>query len=523
MGGLIVFGLIVLNIIAVWKIYEKAGIKGWRMFVPILGLFDFLKIIKRPWWWSLFLFIPFVNLLIIWLFAYDLAKVFGKGFGYSILILVGIGVPTLGLSENMQYLGENNTNIKLDINHETQPQKVEPSAKPSSSGDTKPKQKLSLFGKIQATGVLEKNNFVGTSTEKQILGAICFVAVLVLTVVQIKRLSSLDLDDLISTSENYFINKNYALAKKGLNKANLLVTEGIFDDHISKGLLLKTKIALIEKNLIEAENVLTELRKNNPNDLPKEFFYKVYLSHLELSELYFLNKEFEKSKSINTTLFLYTRSVLPIESLSFDPRFKTKYKEDLKYISDFAYKILNVYSIPESVYRSQFRNERSLVAYQNYRERILNNADKTPDSEILTAISYLPTATIVNPNQLIPLLNGLNRNYQDNLRASRIKKAIEFKIYPKMENDIITYTSGDLIFLPQETSRLKPKDIEACYNKYLTVSDSESKLWENLFLPVTNSDRLAECKQNLYQLPYLYKEGDLFKEFKPKSIQSRSL
>lgn len=457
------------------------------------------------------------------MFAYDLAKVFGKGFGYSCLILLGIGIPILGLSENLQYVGENNTNMTPSSNHESQPQKEKPSAKPSSGGETKPKQKLSIFGKIQATGVLEKNNFVGTSTEKQILGAICFVAVLILTVVQIKRLSSLDLDDLISTSENYFINKNYASAKKGLNKANLLVTDGIFDDHVSKGLLLKTKIALIEKNWIEAENALTELRKNSPNDLPKEFFYKVYLSHLELSESYFLNKDYEKSKSINTTLFQYSRSVLPIETLSFDPRFKTKYKEDLKYISDFAYKILNVYSIPESVYRSQFRNEKSLVAYQNYREQVLNNADKTPDSEILTAISYLPIATIVNPNQMIPLLNGLNRNYQDNLRASRIRKAIDFKIYPKMENDTISYTSGDLIFFPQELSRLKPKVIEACYNEYLTVSDSESKLWQNLYLPVTNSDRLADCKQNLYQLHYLYKEGDLFKEFKPKSIQSRSL
>ena len=33
-------------------------------FVPIYNIFIWLKIIKKPWWWSIFLFIiPFVNLI----------------------------------------------------------------------------------------------------------------------------------------------------------------------------------------------------------------------------------------------------------------------------------------------------------------------------------------------------------------------------------------------------------------------------------------------------------------------------
>ncbi len=108
--GLIVIvysAIIVLMIVSLWKIFEKAGKPGWACIIPIYNIIVMLEIVGKPWWWLLLImFVPLVNLvLIIWVINL-LSKSFGKDEGFTIgLIFLGfIFFPILGLGE-AQYVG----------------------------------------------------------------------------------------------------------------------------------------------------------------------------------------------------------------------------------------------------------------------------------------------------------------------------------------------------------------------------------------------------------------------------------
>ena len=56
--------IIVIAIVAYWKIFTKAGEEGWKCLIPIYNIIILLKIVGRPWWWLLLLLVPFVNIII---------------------------------------------------------------------------------------------------------------------------------------------------------------------------------------------------------------------------------------------------------------------------------------------------------------------------------------------------------------------------------------------------------------------------------------------------------------------------
>lgn len=98
--------VIVVLIAAQWKIYEKAGHPGWAAIIPIYNIYILTKIVGKPGWWVLLLFIPFVNFIIaIWM-TNLLSKSFGQGVGFTIgLLLLGIiFYPMLGFGD-YKYLG----------------------------------------------------------------------------------------------------------------------------------------------------------------------------------------------------------------------------------------------------------------------------------------------------------------------------------------------------------------------------------------------------------------------------------
>lgn len=100
----LVFAVII--IAAMWKIFTKAGQPGWAAIVPLYNYYVLLKVVGRPGWWIILLFIPLVNIVIAFMVTYDLAKVFGKGVGYflGLLFLGFIFYPMLGFG-SAQYQG----------------------------------------------------------------------------------------------------------------------------------------------------------------------------------------------------------------------------------------------------------------------------------------------------------------------------------------------------------------------------------------------------------------------------------
>jgi len=96
----------IIYIVAVWRIYEKAGKPGWAAIIPIYNIIILLEIVGKPWWWLLLMLIPVANLIFaIWM-TNLLAKSFGKseGFTVGLLILGFIFYPILGFG-NAEYKG----------------------------------------------------------------------------------------------------------------------------------------------------------------------------------------------------------------------------------------------------------------------------------------------------------------------------------------------------------------------------------------------------------------------------------
>jgi len=93
-------------IVAMWKVFTKAGQPGWASIIPIYNLYIWCKIVGRPAWWIILMLIPFVNFIICIILCIDLAKSFGKGAGFGIgLALLGIiFFPILGFG-SAQYQG----------------------------------------------------------------------------------------------------------------------------------------------------------------------------------------------------------------------------------------------------------------------------------------------------------------------------------------------------------------------------------------------------------------------------------
>jgi hypothetical protein len=93
-------------IVAMWKVFTKAGQPGWASIIPIYNIYIWCKIVGRPAWWIILMLIPFVNFIICIILCIDLAKSFGKGagFGLGLAFLGIIFFPILGFG-SAQYQG----------------------------------------------------------------------------------------------------------------------------------------------------------------------------------------------------------------------------------------------------------------------------------------------------------------------------------------------------------------------------------------------------------------------------------
>ena len=90
----IIFGLAIqaVHFLGTWKLYKAAGEAPWKALVPVYNAIVLLKIIHRPKWWVLLLFLPVINLMIFMVFWIDTVKHFGKSKTIdSVLAVVTLG------------------------------------------------------------------------------------------------------------------------------------------------------------------------------------------------------------------------------------------------------------------------------------------------------------------------------------------------------------------------------------------------------------------------------------------------
>ena len=82
----------IIYFLSTWKLFIKAGEKPIYSLIPFYNLIIMMKIIKRPKWWVVLLFIPVINLLMFGVVIIEILRSFGKNSNLDSLIgLVSLG------------------------------------------------------------------------------------------------------------------------------------------------------------------------------------------------------------------------------------------------------------------------------------------------------------------------------------------------------------------------------------------------------------------------------------------------
>lgn len=82
----------IVHFLGTWKLYEAAGRKRWEAAIPVYNAIILMKIIGRPTWWTILLFIPIINLIIFPVIWIETLRSFGKRSGLDTFL----GIITLG-------------------------------------------------------------------------------------------------------------------------------------------------------------------------------------------------------------------------------------------------------------------------------------------------------------------------------------------------------------------------------------------------------------------------------------------
>jgi len=105
----IIFILIiqVIHFLGAWKLYVKAGRKAWEAAIPVYNGIILMKIIKRPWWWVLLLFIPIINLLMFPVVWVETIRSFGKHSlldTWLVILTLGFYIYYINYFEEVSYI-----------------------------------------------------------------------------------------------------------------------------------------------------------------------------------------------------------------------------------------------------------------------------------------------------------------------------------------------------------------------------------------------------------------------------------
>lgn len=100
--------IIIVGVVAQWRLFDKAGLPGWTCVVPVLGQVNYLKMVGRPAWHLLLFFIPVYNIYLLFRVWIETAQSFGKRSIVDyvlVIVLNGLYIFNLGMSYETRYLG----------------------------------------------------------------------------------------------------------------------------------------------------------------------------------------------------------------------------------------------------------------------------------------------------------------------------------------------------------------------------------------------------------------------------------
>jgi signal peptidase I len=97
----------VVHFAGTWKLYEAAGRKRWEAAVPVYNAVVLMQIINRPKWWTILLFFPIVNLIMIPVVWVETIRSFGKNSTADTLLVLftlGFYIYYINYTQQLNYV-----------------------------------------------------------------------------------------------------------------------------------------------------------------------------------------------------------------------------------------------------------------------------------------------------------------------------------------------------------------------------------------------------------------------------------
>ena len=106
---LFTLALQIVHFLGTWKLYKAAGYQAWQAAIPVYNAVILMKIINRPLWWVILLFIPTINLILFSVIWVEILRSFGKNSVKDTLLgLVNFGlyIYALNYSDNPKHISD---------------------------------------------------------------------------------------------------------------------------------------------------------------------------------------------------------------------------------------------------------------------------------------------------------------------------------------------------------------------------------------------------------------------------------
>lgn len=97
------------HFIGTWKLYVSAGRKSWEAAIPVYNAIVLLKIIGRPTWWTVLLFLPIINLIIFPVIWVETLSCFGKNTTKDKVLAVatfGLYIAYVNYTQKLNYVAD---------------------------------------------------------------------------------------------------------------------------------------------------------------------------------------------------------------------------------------------------------------------------------------------------------------------------------------------------------------------------------------------------------------------------------
>jgi signal peptidase I len=101
----------IVHFLGTWKLYKTAGRKSWEAIIPVYNAIVLMKIIGRPTWWTILLFIPIINLIMFPIIWVETLRSFGKNSSldtFLAIITLGFYIYYINYTQKLNYKAERN-------------------------------------------------------------------------------------------------------------------------------------------------------------------------------------------------------------------------------------------------------------------------------------------------------------------------------------------------------------------------------------------------------------------------------